>query len=45
MHEPGVTAAYDGKTTLGRWGFMCEPCFQEYGTGLGTGIGQRLVTA
>lgn len=36
-------AHYDGKTTLGPWAFMCTPHFSTYGTGLGTGVGQRLV--
>jgi len=37
-------AAYDGKTTFGPWAWMCEEHFKQYGTGLGLGIGQRLVT-
>jgi len=36
-------AAYDGKTVFGPWANMCEPHFQEFGVGLGTGRGQRLV--
>lgn len=37
-------AHYDGKTILGGvWGNMCEKCFQTYGSGLGTGKGQRLI--
>ena len=36
-------AVYDGKTFLGPWGYMCEPHFQAYGVGLGTGRGQRLI--
>lgn len=36
-------AAYDGKTTIGPWGYMCEEDFKWHGVGLGTGRGQRLV--
>lgn len=36
-------AAYDGKTTMGPWANMCTIHFQQLGTGLGTGKGQRLV--
>ena len=36
-------AQYDGKTTLGPWGYMCQEHFDEYGTGLGLGVGQRLI--
>lgn len=37
-------AAYDGKTKMGPWAYMCEPCWEMYGVGqLGTGFGQRLI--
>jgi len=36
-------AAYDGKTVEGPWANMCEFHFQQYGVGLGTGRGQKLV--
>lgn len=36
-------AAYDGKTCMGPWANMCEWAFYQYGVGLGTGRGQRLV--
>lgn len=36
-------ARYDGKTVMGPWANMCEVHFNEYGIGLGTGRGQRLV--
>lgn len=36
-------AAYDGKTVMGPWGYMCEDAFASVGVGLGTGRGQRLV--
>lgn len=39
----GVPAAYDGKTQLGPWANMCQACFDQYGTGLGVGRGQKLV--
>jgi len=39
----GDPALYDGKTMAGPWAYMCEACFKKYGTGLGTGIGQRIV--
>lgn len=39
----GAPAAYDGKTDMGPWAYMCEDDFQKHGTGLGLGSGQRLV--
>jgi len=36
-------AAYDAKTTMGPWGNLCPTCFENFGYGLGLGIGQRLV--
>lgn len=38
-------ARYDGKTTMGPWGNMCESHFHQWGTGLGLGRGQELVLA
>jgi hypothetical protein len=38
-------AAYDGKTIHGPWAYMCQPCHDAYGIGLGTGRGQRLILA
>lgn len=31
---------YDSNTRLG-WGNICQECFEDYGTGLGTGRGQK----
>lgn len=39
----GAEAAYDGKTTMGPWAYMCGEDFKWHGVGLGTGLGQRLV--
>jgi hypothetical protein len=36
-------AAYDASLTIGCWALVCEQHFQQYGLGLGTGRGQRLV--
>ncbi len=36
-------ARYDGKTIHGPWAYMCEQHFTEFGVGLGTGRGQRLI--
>lgn len=37
-------AAYDGRTVMGPWAYMCEAHWQSHGVGqLGTGSGQRLV--
>jgi hypothetical protein len=36
-------AAVDGATVLGPWANMCEEHFVQYGVGLGTGRGQRLI--
>lgn len=37
------TAAFDGATRMGPWAYMCESHFAEFGIGLGTGVGQKLV--
>ena len=39
----GAEAHYDAKTTQGPWGYLCDEHFAEFGVGLGTGRGQRLV--
>lgn len=31
----------DGNTLRGHWALMCPPCHALYGTGLGTGKGQK----
>ncbi len=36
-------ALYDGKTMYGLWAYMCEKHFKDYGVGLGTGRGQKLI--
>jgi hypothetical protein len=41
--KPAQEAAYDGKTKEGPWANMCEYHFTQYGVGLGTGKGQRLI--
>lgn len=38
-----ATAFYDGKTVMGPWANMCSHCFGQYGVGLGTGRGQKLI--
>lgn len=38
-------ATVDGKMTTGQWAYMCETHFEDYGVGLGTGQGQRLILA
>ena len=38
-----LDAEYDGRTIRGSWANMCEAHFQLFGTGLGTGRGQKLV--
>jgi hypothetical protein len=43
FHTDGVPARYDGATVMGPWANMCEDCFAQYGRGLGTGVGQRLI--
>ena len=32
---------YDAATVQGPWGWMCQKCFNAYGVGLGTGVGQE----
>ena len=42
--EPGVLARYDGRIRgITSWAYMCTVHFEEYGVGLGTGKGQRLI--
>jgi hypothetical protein len=37
-------AAYDGKTTMGPWAFMCDTCWNLHGVGVtGVGYAQRIV--
>lgn len=36
-------AKFDGRTNRGPWANMCEEHFRQYGVGLGTGKGQRLI--
>jgi len=36
----GVGRFVDGKTAHGPWGCLCEPCHQDVGVGLGSGLGQ-----
>lgn len=45
MCGDGSVAEYDGATAFGPWANMCAAHFAQYGTGLGTGRGQRLVLA
>jgi hypothetical protein len=45
LNVTDVPANYDGKTTHGPWANMCEDCFERYGIGLGTGLGQKLIVA
>lgn len=35
-------SAVDGRTVFGTWANMCQYCFDTYGIGLGTGLGQLL---
>ena len=43
--QPIELAAYDGKTVGGPWAYMCHRHFETHGTGLGMGVGQKLVVA
>ena len=36
-------AAIDGQTRHGSWAYMCIPCHEVHGVGLGLGRGQRLL--
>lgn len=40
----GVEAHYDGRNDMhpSAWAHMCDECFNEFGHGVGLGIGQRL---
>lgn len=43
-HPNEVRPAFaDGATKMGPWAYMCESCFAQYGLGLGTGVGQKLI--
>jgi len=35
---------YDAAMKIGQWALMCNSCFKQYGTGLGTGRGQKYNT-
>lgn len=39
----GRKAAIDGATRQGPWAYMCVPCHETHGVGLGLGKGQRLL--
>jgi hypothetical protein len=39
----GQPAEYDAKTIYGSWGYLCQSCFDDIGTGLGLGKGQKLI--
>ena len=32
---------YDGNTVYKRWAWICKECWQYYGMGIGTGLGQE----
>jgi hypothetical protein len=44
FHVEPKRALFDGKTVGGPWANMCPTHFRDWGIGLGTGRGQRLVT-
>jgi hypothetical protein len=39
----GAAATVDGATRMGPWAYMCASHFEQYGVGLGMGVGQRIV--
>lgn len=45
MCGDGSAAEFDGATAFGPWANMCNRHFGQFGVGLGTGRGQRLVLA
>ena len=40
---PWQAAYFDGRTRMGPWAFLCREHFRQFGVGLGTGKGQKLV--
>lgn len=38
-----ILAQYDGAMSIGGWAYMCQSHFDQYGVGLGVGMGQLLV--
>ena len=36
---------YDANTITGHWAWICRECWQFYGVGLGTGLGQEYDSA
>lgn len=42
MNDCKEEAHYDAKTVLGPWAFLCENHFEQLGTGLGLGQGQKM---
>lgn len=43
MCVDGTRAEYDAKTSQGPWAYMCRNHYGQWGIGLGTGKGQRLI--
>jgi hypothetical protein len=44
VHNDNMTeATYDAATIYGPWAYMCDPCSAQFGVGLGTGRGQRII--
>jgi hypothetical protein len=43
MQKVEKDAMFDGATSFGSWANMCMSHFAQYGIGLGTGRGQKLV--
>jgi len=41
FEETAAKVIYDARTYTGQWAFLCEECFQEFCSGLGTGRGQK----
>lgn len=41
--EMAVPAMYDAKTKQGPWANLCQECYDKWGVGLGTGLGQKLI--
>lgn len=39
--KPLVGCFVDGKMVAGPWANMCQPCFNQFGVGLGAGKGQK----
>ena len=37
-----ATASYDAKLSVGQWAYVCQKHYEQFGVGLGLGLGQKI---